>query len=151
VVLGACATGGGVTANQSRFERDVGVGTAEQVYEKAMRLVTLHQFDVERETRESGLYIETRWLPRLPFEDERAMGIATAQSRLIIRANLRNTTELGELYAANLVVETRVQTRDSQEWSYAVATPRYREWAQKLADDLRRELDVGVRRFGTGF
>jgi hypothetical protein len=126
------------------------VGSSEQIYEKAIRLVQLHQFDVEREARESGIYIETRWRPRIPFDDERSLGINTAQSRVIVRANLRNTTELGELYSVSMVVETRVQTPGSQEWSYAIATSQYREWAQKLTDDLRRELDVGVRRFGTG-
>jgi hypothetical protein len=143
-----CATGGGVEANSSRFERDVGVATALDAYEKSMKVIRQYQFDIERETREGRMYIETRWRGRTPFADEQALGIAAAQNRVIVRTAPRSSTGQGELFSVNLVVENRVNVQGSPDWTEAVATSEYRAYAQKITEDLKRELDVGVRRFG---
>jgi hypothetical protein len=149
--LCACASGGGLEANRARFERDVGVATWAEGYDRAVKIIRQHQFELERETDPPVLYLETRWRNRVPFDDEQALGIGDAQVRLIVRGNVRNTTSMqGDLYSVSMVVENRVQLRSSVDWSDGTATTQYREWAQRITDDLKRELDVGVRRFGTG-
>jgi hypothetical protein len=149
ITAAACATGSGVDANSSRFERDVGVATALDAYEKSMKVIRQYQFDIERETQEGRIYIETRWRGRTPFADEQALGIAAAQNRVIVRTAPRSSTGQGELYSVNLVIENRVNVQGSPDWTEAVATSEYRAYAQKITDDLKRELDVGVRRFGS--
>jgi hypothetical protein len=147
----ACASGGGLDANRARFERDVGVATYTQGHDLAIKVLRQNQFELERETDPPVLYLETRWRGRVPFEDEQALGIGAAQVRIIVRGNVRNTTSMqGDLYSVSMVVENRVQLRNSVDWSDGTATAQYRQWAQRVTDDLKRELDVGVRTFGTG-
>jgi hypothetical protein len=150
LLLGACATSGGVEANNSRFERNVGQASLLDAYDKSMKIIRQHQFDIERESQDGRLYLETRWRDRTPFEDEQALGIGAAQVRVIVRANPRSEMGMGNIYNVNIAVENRVQIRGSVDWSDASATPQYREWAQRVTEDLRRELDVGVRRYGGG-
>ena len=144
----ACATGGGAEANQARFERNVGNATTLDAYERSMKVIRQHQFEIERESREAGLYIETRWRTRVPFPDEAALGINAAQVRVIIRGTPRSGTSQGEMYSVSIAVENRVQVAGSMDWTEATATRQYQDYARTITEDLRRELDVGVRRFG---
>jgi hypothetical protein len=145
--LAACASAAS-PANDARFERNVGIATASDAYAGAMKVIRQYQFEIERETQETQLYIETRWRPRNPFPDEQALGIGAAQIRMMVRANPRSGTSLGELYNVNIAVESRVQVRGSTDWTETVATREYRAYAQQITEDLKRELDLGVRRYG---
>lgn len=148
VLAAACATSQGAEANQARFERTVGNATALDAYERSMKVIRQHQFQVERESREAGLYIESRWRSRVPFADEAALGINAAQIRVIVRGTPRSGTSQGELYSVSIAIENRVQAAGSMDWTEATATAEYRAYAQQITEDLRRELDLGVRRYG---
>lgn len=143
----ACATGAGSAADTARFERDVGTGSAADVMEKTQKVLRQHQFEVRERTEPPNIFIETHWRDRAPFEDEAALGIRAAQSRIVVRARARGNTPLGELYAVNVAIETRVLPAGSTEWSPNTATEQYRRWADGITADFRRELNVGVRRF----
>jgi hypothetical protein len=146
LAVAACATGG-PQGNDARFERDIGTATLVDAYDRSMKVIRQHQFEIERESREGMLYVETRWRDRTPFPDEQALGIGAAQVRMLVRANQRSGTSLGELYNVNITIENRVQLRGTMDWTETVATREYRAYAQRIAEDLRRELDLGVRRF----
>jgi hypothetical protein len=146
-VLVGCGGARGAT-NVAHFARGVGQGTAVETVDKSMRVLTLHQFELEREEAAPNIYIETRWRDRTPFADEQGLGINAAQVRAMVRARPRSTTSgMGEVYAVDLTVEQRVRLMGSNEWVAATVTPEARAFAERIAEDLKRELDVGVRRF----
>ena len=142
----ACSSRG-VEANRTRFSQDVGTATAIDAYERTMRVIRLHQFQIEREIQPPNLYIETRWRERAPFEDERGLGISQAQVRVIVRGTSRSATSKGELFSVNVAIENRVQLPFSTDWTEETASGQYRKYAQRIVDDLKRELEVGVRRY----
>lgn len=147
-LVAACATSRGADANQSRFERAVGTATALDAYERSMKVIRQHQFQIERESRETGLYLETRWRSRVPFPDETALGINAAQVRVFVRGTPRSSTSQGELFSVSIAIENRVQVAGSTDWTEATATRQYQDYARAIAEDLRRELEIGVRRYG---
>lgn len=147
LALTACSARGSA-ANAARFERSAGIGTAPDIQMRVDKIFRLHQFEIEREAEPPTMYWETRWRNRAPFADEQALGVNVAQIRLIVRTAPRGSTSpAGQLYDVNLAIQTRVQTVAGSDWSEAIATPQYREYAQRIYDDLKRELEIGVRRY----
>lgn len=145
--LMACATGS--SQQNAHFARDLGLATAAETVEKARLVLGLHQFEIRQEEPAPNIYIETRWRERTPFEDEQAMGLTRAQVRAIVRARPRSgTSQMGEVYTVDMVVEQRVSSALNSNWTFGTMTPSARQYATRLADDLRQRLDVGVRRFG---
>jgi hypothetical protein len=150
VLLLAACSARGTDANLTRFDRSVGVGTATDIQDRVMKVLRLHQFVIEREQDPPNIYIETRWRNRRPFEDEQHLGITAAQIRAIVRTSSRSSTPQGQLFNVNLRIETRVQLPGSSDWSSEIATPQYQEYVEVIFEDLRRELEIGVRTFGGG-
>lgn len=146
-MLAAACAGRGTDADRARFARDIGPASTRDAYEKSMKVVRQHQFQVERETAPPNLYIETRWRDRAPFDDEQARGIVAAQVRMIVRGTPRTGGAQGDVVNVQVNIENRVQLMGSPDWNTASATPQYRAYAQTITDDLRRELSVGVRRY----
>jgi hypothetical protein len=147
VVATGCASGGG-GSGEVRLDRNVGSATLNDLRERANRVVRIHQFEIEREDDEGMYYLETRWRDRTLFDDERALGIQSAQSRVVVRGNPRSPTAQGQFYSVNIIVENRVSLGIG-EWREQVLTDEFRGWANRIIEDLRRELDVGVRQFGS--
>lgn len=133
-------------ANTARFERQVGQGTALDLVTNSARVIRQQQFEVYRQQTEPPIYIETRWRDRRPFDDEQMLGATRAQTRLILRGNQYGSTPLGPLYRLQLAIENRLQLGTIDEWSDRHLTREYREWADRLTEEFRRELEVGVRR-----
>jgi hypothetical protein len=147
IVLVAACSARGTTANLTRFDRSVGIGTGPDIQERVTKVLNQHQFLVEREQEPPNLYVETRWRNRQPFDDEQALGISSAQIRLIVRTSARSSTPQGQLFNVHLGIETRVRLQGGEDWTSAVATPQYVEYTNLIFEDLRRELEIGVRRF----
>lgn len=149
VALVGCATGAGGSDDDGLLQRNVGMATQFDLTEKTMLVVRQNQFLIEREEYDGIFYVETRWRDRQPFADERALGLDAAQSRLIVRGQPRAaTTPDGQFYSVTVIVENRVSARDGEGWRTNVSTRQFREYAQRITEDLRRELEIGVRRFG---
>lgn len=141
----ACSARTGSTAH---FARDLGLATAAEVVEKTHRVFTLHQFEIEQEETEPIIWVETRWKQRSPFPDEHALGISDAQVRAIMRARRRSATStLGDIYTVDLTIEQRVRVLANDEWRHSTLTPGARAFAARITEDLKRELNVGVRRY----
>jgi hypothetical protein len=131
----------------AHFARGVGVASGPEAMEKANRVLSLHQFEVEREDGPPTIYIESRWRDRNPFNDEQGLGIEAAQVRAIVRARPRSGTGMGELYTVDLTVEQRIRPMGATEWTHGTITTEARQYAARIAEDLKRLLDVGVHRF----
>jgi hypothetical protein len=128
--------------------RNMGNATAAETYEKTSLVLTMHQFEIEHESGPPSMYFQTRWRDRAPFEDEIAIGINGARIRATVTARKRSQTSLmGEFYAVDLVIEQRVRFINANIWVQdPPPTASAREYAEQIAADLRRELDIGVRR-----
>jgi hypothetical protein len=148
VVLVAGCAGSRGSASVAHFARGIGVATGPEAVAKSHQVLSLHQFEIEREEELPSLYIETRWRNRTPFEDESALGVEAAQVRALVRGRSRSpTSSMGELYTVDMTIEQRVRVRGTAEWAHVTATDSARAFAARIVEDLRRELDVGVRRF----
>jgi hypothetical protein len=145
---GACASAGpGPEANRTRFQRNVGQATPAFARDLAMRILTQYGFVVEQEQPIPNIVIQTRWKDRAPFADEAVLGVQQAQNRMFIMARPRSATVNALTYSVDMVIENRVQLLGSTTWTEASATPEYQKWANRIAEDFTRELNVGgVRR-----
>jgi hypothetical protein len=143
----ACASRGGSPNNALHFARGIGSGSASDVITRAHRVLALHQFEIYQEEAPPSIYIETRWRTRQPFEDEAMLGIDAAQTRAIVRARPRNATSaMGEAYTVDLTVENRVRVKGTEDWVHTTVTPQAEAFGKRIAEDLRTELNIGVRR-----
>lgn len=131
------------------FSSSIGTATEAEIFEMAHRVLALHQFEIEREQGSPSIYIETRWRDRTPFFDEAVLAIEDAQIRAIVRARPRgNTSVLGVLYTVDMAVEQRVRVMGSDAWVHMKPTPASAEYAARIIEDVKRQLEIGVRRFG---
>jgi hypothetical protein len=148
LTVGACA-GGGQGRAGTFMERGVGLGTPVEIVEKTKRIFELHQFEIELEQGEPDIFYMTRWRVRMPFEDEDALGVRQAESRVTVRARPRSPTAgEGAVYRIDVTVDQRVMTALGEGWTQITLTQQAREYASRILADFRREFDVGgVRRY----
>jgi hypothetical protein len=145
VAAGCASTGPG--SSSALFQRNVGNASRPDALDRSLRIVHQFQYEILRQDEGANIRIETHWKPRVPFEDEVAMGVTAAETRLIITANLRNDLKATASYDVNLTVENRVRVGLSNSWNETTATGAFREYADRITSDFRRELTIGVRRF----
>lgn len=143
--LSGCALRSGMSGDGGRYQTEIGTSSLRDIDEKSVRLLLQNQFHIERREVGPVLLIETDWRERRPFDDEIAVGVERAQTRITLTGRPRGQTGLGTLYNLRMLVENRVLPVGSDEWSHAASTPEYQQWAEDLATELRRELVVGVR------
>jgi hypothetical protein len=149
-LAGGCASGGGggSTPGGSHFARGIGVASGPDLQEKVARFMALYAFEIEREEGPPSVYIESRWRERNVFPDERVLGISAAEIRATVRARPRSgASGMGEVYNVDLVIEQRVRVPGEVHWNSDAITPQAEELAASMAEELRRDLNVGVRRF----
>jgi hypothetical protein len=134
-------------ATATRFERGLGMASARDVMDKTSKVIRQHQFEVFRSENPPNLYLETHWRTRAPFEDEERVGVVAAQTRVIMRAQQRGTSTLADFYSVDLTIENRVQRMGGGDtWDATLATPQYVAYANRITQDLKDELNIGVRR-----
>jgi len=146
LVLGAgCASGGG-GGSSALFQRNVGNASRPDALDRSLRIVHQFQYEILRQDDGTDIRIETHWKPRVPFDDEIVLGITAAETRLIITANLRNDLKATASYDVNLTIENRVRTGGDENWTMNTVTGMFREYADQVTSDFKRELTIGVRR-----
>jgi hypothetical protein len=151
LALAACASGGASsTADGVRqFERNVGTGSASDVVDRSLKVLRLHQFQIEQQEAPPNIYIQTRWRDRAPDDAEQMRGVTATQARVIVRANQRSSTHPtgGAVYSVNVSVEGREQLQGSTSWQDATSSEQFAKWAERIVNDFKTELEIGVRRF----
>lgn len=147
LVAGACASGG--RGGSSVFRTDIGNATLNDAVTLTQRVLAQHHYELESADTVPQMRFETRWRSRRPFSDELALGINEAESRVIVTGRERSQSEMGAIYALNMVVENRVKVAGSPTWNEAtVHTPEFRAYANEMANFFRGLIrDIGVRRY----
>jgi hypothetical protein len=144
----ACASSGTGEANRASFQRTVGTASAADATEKALKVLSLFQFEIRRQDQVPSIVIETEWRQRSPFPDELAAGIEAAENRVFVTGRRRAETELGPIFNVSMAIENRVRRNaGGTEWVETSATPMYRQFADSIFKLYQRELTIGVRRY----
>jgi len=144
-VTSACASGGGGSAV---YRREIGNASLNDVLSRSRLILNRYQYEVLEQDSLPFVRIETHWRERRPFEDETAMGITEAETRLIISARARAQTDLGGTYNIRLTMENRVRLMDAPEWNEKTNTTMFQRYADEVTAEFRKEIsDIGVRRY----
>lgn len=142
----ACATG---RAANPVYRRDIGTATGPDAFTLAEQVIHRHGYEIEQADTVPDIRILTKWKPRRPVDDELALGVTTAESRILVMGRVRGqTTDLGGLYTVSMTIENRVQVAGSTEWTESLNTELFRDYADRIANDYRQLImNIGVRRF----
>jgi hypothetical protein len=146
----ACATGRG---GSPLYRREIGMASAPDAITLAEQVIHRHGYQIAGAEEAPEIRILTHWRYRLPFEDEVALGVTGAESRILIVGRARNSTDLGTYYVIHLTMENRLQTDPFQGggeagWSDTVNTDMFTDYADEIADDYKLLVsNIGVRRY----
>ncbi len=141
-----CATGGG----SAFYRKEVGQATAVDAKTLAEQVISRYGYTIDSFEEEPEIRIQTHWKHRLPFEDEVAMGVTSAESRIVVVARPRSyTDERGAYYNIYFMVENRLGVAGEPAWNSTLNTPMFRAYADSMAEDFKSLLmNIGVRRHG---
>jgi hypothetical protein len=144
-LIAACASAGGGTA---LYRRDVGAASRTDAVALATRVAQQHNFELAGIDTVNEVQIQTEWLKRPPFTDETALGVAEAESRLLVIARPRGLTAIGANYSVNITVENRLRLQGSNSWSESMNTPMFTAYADRISNDLKQLItNIGVRKY----
>ncbi|MFB0517524.1 MAG: hypothetical protein ACETWG_13105 [Candidatus Neomarinimicrobiota bacterium] len=143
-----------VGGNASAY-RDLTVGageaTSRDIFVKAPRILDRYQYEIVRQEESSHqLYFETRWQLRSPLDDERLLGVVETRTRLTIQARPRRAAAVSgaaNLYIVQIVAENMVRLSDHEEWIRIANTDMYKAYVRSVAEDLKNEFRMSMRRF----
>ena len=144
--LGACAAPAGQDgfSGYSDLRINLGLVTTSTIEKWTVPVMQRHAYTIRREELfPSRVYMETAWLARQPFADERALGVLGAETRLIIEAGpVRQGGRMAGLGAKRtvwLVAENVVYMQPDGSRKRLANTPEFRAYVKALARDLRDE------------
>lgn len=145
----ACATSGG---GQGTMSWDMGLSTATDAQQKALQIFQQYHYEIERHEEPPSIYIITRWRSRTPFQDERRMGVVEARTRFVLEARPRSRSlesdpsrDHPDPYSVRLRTENEGRIQGEPDFTLIETTPEFREYADRLAGDLKTVLAMGIR------
>ncbi len=145
VSAAACASGAGPMF----FQTNLGLATPYDVTRMAQKILNQYQYEIEiQEANLNNTTIQTRWHGRYPLDDEIDQGVVEAMTRIRItgRPRVRRGSP-SEAHNIRFTAENMVRFADSNEWERGFMTPGFREYIEEIANELRTELQTGVRVF----
>ena len=145
----ACATVGGSGTGET-YAIQAGSGTPHDIVRFTSRILDRHQFEIQRaDTSPAYVVIETNWRGRYPLADEIRLGVVEAMTRLTIQARSRTRSPAPgqDVRTVEIRAENMVRMADSLSWIRGYVTPMFKEYIDALGDEIKLELNTGVRRF----
>ena len=140
----ACASGGG----SARYRRDVGTASRADAVDIAVRVARQHSYEVAAVDTAREVQVQTEWRKRPPFSDETSLGVAEAESRMLVIARPRGETAIGTNYAVSVTVENRLRLPGSPSWNESINTPMFTAYADRITNELKQLFtNIGVRRY----
>ncbi|MFQ5750705.1 MAG: hypothetical protein ACE5HI_01800 [bacterium] len=138
-------------SNFGEYSTDVGLATEFDAVDKTRRLLDRHHYELFREENDaSGIYFETRWKERKPFDDERIMGIVSGRSRLIIRGQpkTRFGSGMAVSYRIKFFAESEVLSPTTGKWTREPMSDMLKNYLKMIADEFKTEFKTGgLRRY----
>jgi len=141
----ACAIGQG---GSPLYRRDIGMASAVDAKTLAEQVIHRHGYMIDTSEDSPEIRILTQWRHRLPFDDEAAMGVTAAETRILVVARARSHTELATYYNITFTMENRLGVAGNPTWNSTTNTPMFRAYADDIANDYRQLVsNIGVRRY----
>lgn len=147
-LFAACASAGsgGRDSALGAYTHDLGTATNVAVVREAEQILQRFGYQIHRaDIVTDRLRLETQWLVRDPYQDERLEGITSARSRIIITTRPRGTTNsnLTPLTAVTMQVEVQYISGSSRDWmGLDTVSPEMSATVKRIADAFRLELQV---------
>lgn len=145
VTVASCA--GLPRAGSETLRYDVGRGTRSDIASVVPDMLARYGYRMNQ-VRDTGrrIYYETAWLHREPFEDEDRCAI-DCRSRVIVEARRMGREFYSvTLLAENSVFEVGTAPGATETWVSYPATAMFLEHVTELMEEIRMEIDAGVRR-----
>ncbi len=139
----------GSSATIKMYNADLGIASAYGIREQVQRLLInkYHYVIAYADETNNRVYIETDWLDRLPFADERRMGVEQAKSRIIIEARTRGRTGEASRLSVKFKGENMLFFADTGSWERGHMTKEARRYFKELADELKTQFAAMVREY----
>lgn len=134
-------------AEAASYKKSLGTAALTDIVRQVPKIFNRHQYEIERaDSSPSYMTIQTRWNGRYPLQDEIDSGVTEAATRLIVTARARaRTGGTADVRVVELLAENRVLIGDSTQRRYGFMTPMFREYVDRIAEELKTELLTGVR------
>lgn len=146
ILLGtaACASG---QAGSPLYRRDIGIASGPDAITLAEQVIHRYGYQIDTAEESPEIRILTRWRHRLPFDDEAALGVTSAETRILVVARARSHSEMGSQYNIRFTMENRLGVARDPNWTETLNTPEFRKYADEIANDYRQLVsNIGVRR-----
>ena len=142
VVLNACASGAG----SALYRKEVGSASGRDALRVIESVAQQYTYQIEAVDTTRDIRVETEWLKRRPFEDESAMGIEDAETRLTVVGRPRGSTVLGTNYSVMLTVENRLRVQGTSAWNESLNTAMFKAYADRIATTMKEWFtNIGTR------
>jgi hypothetical protein len=140
--LNACASGAG----SALYRKEVGTASGRDALRVIQSVAQQYTYEIESVDTTRDVRVETEWLKRRPFEDESAMGIEDAETRLMIVGRPRGSSVLGTSYSVMLTVENRLRVQGSAAWNESLNTAMFKAYADRIANTMKEWFtNIGTR------
>ena len=133
--------------NSTSYTAKAGKATALDFKKETSNILT-NRFSyqiVRTEETTDQIYFETNWQYRVPFEDEKILGIADARSRIKVNARPRIKFRQEEPWPVTVICDNEVRLQNSQAWIEMPLTDMTMEYFRSIVRELRIEYDMGIR------
>jgi len=140
----ACATG---QAGSPLYRKEIGQASAPDAITLAEQVIHRYGYQIDTSEEAPEIRILTHWRHRLPFEDERLVGVTAAETRILVVARQRGNTNSGTYYNIHFTMENRLGMAGDPTWNEVLNTPMFRAYADEIANDYKLLVsNIGVRR-----
>ena len=142
LVFNACASGAG----SALYRKEVGTASGRDALRVIESVAQQYTYEIESVDTTSQVRVETEWLKRRPFEDETALGIEDAETRLMVVGRPRGSSTLGTAYSVMLTVENRLRVQGGASWNESLNTPMFKAYADRIANAMKEWFtNIGTR------
>lgn len=150
VLVGLLMGCGSTTKVKNAYRQSVGSASRADVVAKTTEILqTRYAYRFERQVDSNeDIRLETQWRDLTPTEDERALGITAARSRIMVTARPRNRTSgLGNTYSVTFLGEVEARTMENTLWLPIALTDERKEYYREIYKYLETELRTGLRTY----
>lgn len=134
------------TVREQTYRSNLGTATDTDIQRVVPNILNRYNFTIYRdEITLDGIYYETEWKDRDLYDDERALGVTQARSRIYVTARPR-TAQASSLHRVNFEVQNEVMIEGDEDWNRETITDEAENYFSEIARTLRVEFESGIRR-----
>ncbi len=130
---------------EKTYRSNLGTATSIDIQRIVPAIINRSNYTIYRQdVTLDGIYYETEWRERGLFDDEVALGITNARSRILVNARPR-TAQASSLHRVNFEVENHVIFEGEEDWNKETITDEADSYFSEIARTLSMEFSSGIR------